>query len=88
MKRIPFLVRIPPRDHASLKLAAKAYRAPSINWFVGEMLQCMLNPARWTEFQMRLTNGQQQLTLELQAEATKAANRPGKARKGPSRVKA
>lgn len=48
-----------------LAVCAKAYRAPSVNWFVTEMIACMLNPSRWQEFSLRLANGQQQLTMEL-----------------------
>jgi len=57
--------RVPPREAAMLKIAAKAYRAPSVNWFVGEMIACMLNPARWGEFSSRLSSGTVQQTLDL-----------------------
>lgn len=65
MKRIATMIRLPEREHEMLKVCAKAYKAPSVNWFVGEMIQCMLNPARWAEFSMRLTSGQQQQVLDL-----------------------
>lgn len=65
MKRIPLMLRLLPRDHAMLKVCAKAYRAPSLNWFISEMVACMLNPARWQEFSMRLSSGAQQQTFDL-----------------------
>lgn len=65
MKRVAFIVRLPVREHSMLKVAASAYRAPSVNWFLGEMVECMLNPARWQEFSMRLTSGAQQQTFDL-----------------------
>lgn len=58
-------VLVTERNIAMLKQAAKAYRAPSLNWFVGEMLESMLNPALWHDFQTRLNTGAQQLTLAL-----------------------
>lgn len=61
--RIPCTFRLPAREHALLTLAAKQYRAPSTNWFLGEMVGCMLNPARWPEFSARLTGGTIQMTL-------------------------
>ena len=69
-----------------LKECAKLYRAPSVNWFIGEMIECMLNPSRWAEFSGRLQNGAQQLTLKLQAEAlsvqSKAVKRERSSSKG------
>lgn len=76
MKRVPFIVRLPEREHAMLKVCAKAYRAPSLNWFVGEMIACMLNPARWQEFSLRLNSGTVQQTLDLGQSLLQERSRP------------
>lgn len=99
-KRITFLVRLHKREASMLALAAKAYRAPSRNWFVGEMITCMLNPARWAEFNSRLVSGSEQLTLmmgeEAQAQArallrsatpASRASRAKPKKRGPRRVR-
>lgn len=65
MKRKAVMLRLPEAHYAQLKVAAKAYRAPSVNWFCSEMFACMMNPDRWPEFQTRLMSGAQQLTLSL-----------------------
>jgi hypothetical protein len=66
------LVRLPSRDRELLKLSARAYRAPSVAWFVREMIGCMFNPARWQEFTMRMNSGAEQLTLSaLEKEGVK-----------------
>jgi len=71
------ILRFPKREIAMLDAAAKAYRSPSRNWFVREMIMCMLNPARWPEFTLRMSSGQQQLTLELEAKAARRTKRKG-----------
>lgn len=65
MKRKPLFLRLTPADHDKLFIAAKAYRAPSVNWFVNEMIGCMLNPSRWSEFATRLLAGEEQQHLAL-----------------------
>jgi len=64
-RKVQLNVLVTPRNVSLLKVAAKAYRSASLNWFVGEMIECMLNPGRWQEFQMRLMSGAQQMTLPL-----------------------
>lgn len=76
------MLRLPEHEHSMLAVCAKAYRAPSVNWFVTEMIACMLNPSRWPEFTLRLNTGQQQQTLDL---IEKATGKP-KPRKGRRRV--
>jgi hypothetical protein len=83
MKRIAFLIRLPEKELAQLKLASKAYRSPSVNWFVGEMLQCMMNPARQAEFSQRLTSGAHQLTLDGIEERKKKQRRKSPKRSKP-----
>jgi hypothetical protein len=68
-------VRVQQADADRLKVAAKAYRAPSLNWFAGELIGAMLNPARWDDFQRRLATGQEQMTLAI-AEAQKRPTKP------------
>lgn len=75
MSKVQLNVLVLKDDADRLKVAAKAYRAASLNWFVGELIGAMLNPARWDDFQRRLATGQEQMTLEL-AEARKAAAKP------------
>lgn len=75
MAKVQLNVLVEKVDADRLKLAAKAYRAASLNWFAGELIGAMLNPARWDDFQRRLATGQQQLTLEIQ-EAQNASEKP------------
>lgn len=71
-----------------LKVAATAYRAPSINWFIREMIVCMLNPARWAEFNARLVGGSEQLALQMGDEAqTKVRAKLRRGRKGGKRAR-
>jgi hypothetical protein len=60
-------IRLAARDIAMLKQAATAYRSPSLNWFVQEMIRSMLNPAITRDFIQRLSTGTEQLTLALPA---------------------
>jgi hypothetical protein len=65
MKRIPVTIRLPEATHDLLRQASVSYRSPSVNWFVGEMVTCMVNPARIQDFINRLLSGaiQEQISL-------------------------
>jgi hypothetical protein len=65
MKRDSFLIRLPVKDAAMLRQAAKSYRAPSVTWFVNEMVRCMLNPQMAGEFVNRLLSGAVQEQIDL-----------------------
>jgi len=69
-------IRLADREIAMLKNSAKAYRAPSLNWFVSELLTAMMNPDIWPDFQRRLLSGAEQMTLTLPAEKPRKKRRP------------